>query len=233
MASSILSAIKENLELLLINAKVKFLNLVEFLRVMIRYYPNSAFLKIDSTLLFSYFFNNPFRISKEFLILKGEENIYTFGETPLTTLDAIARECGLTQQDTVFELGCGRGRTCFWLNQFIGCTVIGVDFVPAFIQKAQKVQQRFQVQGVSFRLEDLFTTDLTDATVIYLYGTCYSTAEIELLSERFSQLPKGSKIITVSYSLTEFAPSAPFRVVKQFPAAFTWGVGEVYLQVKD
>ncbi len=43
-------------------------------------------------------------------------------------MDVIARECGIQKEDVVFELGCGRGRTCFWLNTFIGCKVVGIGF---------------------------------------------------------------------------------------------------------
>jgi SAM-dependent methyltransferase len=232
MAHSILSQLKEMVVLLGINLKVKMGNLIELLRVMIRYYPTLRFLKIDTSLLFSYFLTNPFRLSKHFLIQRGEREVYTYGETPLTTLELITRECGLSNRDIVFELGCGRGRTCFWLNQFIGCSVVGIDYVPAFIEKAQSIKNYFHVQGVTFRLEDLFQADLKGATVIYLYGTCFSAASINLLIERFSQLPEGIKIITVSYALTEYQPDAPFQVLKQFMAPFTWGKTDVYLQVK-
>ena len=232
MAQSTLLKLKENLVLLLINLKVKLGNLIEFIRVVFKYYPNLNFFKIDSMLLLSYLLANPFHVSKRFLLQRGERDVYTYGETPLTTLDLIAHICGLSVQDIVVELGCGRGRTCFWLNQFIGCTVVGIDYVPAFIEKAQKIKDRFHVQRVSFLLEDLFQADLTGATVIYLYGTCFSAAFIDLLIERFSQLPEGTKIITVSYALTEYQSEAPFEVLKQFPASFTWGKTDVYLQVK-
>lgn len=232
MTRSIFSKIKEYAILLVINLKVKITNLLEFVRVVISYYPNRTFCKIDCALLLSYLFTNPFRVSKNFLLQKGERDIYTYGETPLTTLDLIAHQCDLSACDVVFELGCGRGRSCFWLNQFIGCSVVGIDYVPAFIEKAEKVKQRFHVQGVSFRLEDLFQADLMGATVIYLYGTCFSAGYIDLLIERFSYLPEGTKIITVSYALAEYQPEAPFKLVKQFPASFTWGETDVYLQVK-
>ena len=81
-------------------------------------------------------------------------------------METIARTCGLTAQDVVLEMGCGRGRTCFWLNEFIGCRVIGIDYVPAFIEKAQKVKERFHVKTVEFRLEDLFQADLKGVSVI-------------------------------------------------------------------
>lgn len=232
MARSFFSKIKEILTLLGIHFKVVMINLFEYGRVVLRYYPHAHFAKIDIALLFSYLFSNPFRISKHFLLEKREKDIYTYGETPLTTMHLIARQCNITSQDVVFELGCGRGRTCFWLSQILGCSAVGIDYVPVFIEKAQKIKDRFQVQNVSFRLEDLFQANLKEATIIYLYGTCFSAAYIDLLIERLCQLPKGSKIITVSYALTEFQPEAPFRVIKQFLAPFTWGETDIYLQEK-
>ena len=68
--------------------------------------------------------------------------------------------------------------------------------------------------------------------MIYLYGTCFSEAAIDQLIVLFSQLPVGTKIITVSYALTEYQPESPFQVVKQFEERFTWGIADVYLQVK-
>jgi SAM-dependent methyltransferase len=232
MGLSLFSTFKETLVLLGIHLKVRLSNFVEYLRVVFKYYPRGAFFKIDTALLLSYLWTNPFRISKRFSLARGEPEIYTYGETPLTTLEKIAKECQLSAQDVVFELGCGRGRTCFWLNQFIDCRVVGIDYVPTFIVKAQKVKKRFHVQGVSFRLEDLFQADLKGATVIYLYGTCYSDAQINQLIVRFNHLPVGSKIITVSYALTDFQSECPFKVVKVFSAPFTWGTADIYLQVK-
>lgn len=233
MVRSFISLLKEQFILLWINLKVKICNFIEYVRVVVRYYSRFNFAKIDAALLLSYFFSNPFRMSKQFLVGKGAKEIYTYGETPLTTLDSISRSFGITAHDVVFELGCGRGRTCFWLNEWLGCTVVGIDYVPAFIEKAQKIKERFHLQRISFRLEDLFQANLKGATVIYLYGTCFSASDIDLLINRFSELPKGTKIITVSYALTEFESETPFRLIKQIPASFTWGQTNVYLQVKE
>jgi SAM-dependent methyltransferase len=232
MSESVLATFKEYLELIAVNLKVKFVNLVDYLKVVVNYYSNPFFLKIDSYLMLSYLFNNPFGVSKQFLLNKGAKDIYTYGETPLATLDYIAQECCLSTKDTVFELGCGRGRTCFWLNQFIGCSVIGIDYVPQFIERANRVKAKFNVKGVEFRLEDLLKSDLTSATVIYLYGTCFSASFIQVLIKRFASLPPGTKIITVSYALAHYAPDSGFEVLKRFSAPFTWGAADVYLQVK-
>lgn len=162
---------------------------------------------------------------------KGEEEIYAYGETPLTTLATIAEAAQLKKEDKVFELGCGRGRGCFWLENFIGCQVVGIDFVPTFIKKADEVRHRFNLSKIAFRCEDLAVSDLAGATAVYLYGTCYEDAFIQMLIGKFAKLPSGTKIITVSYPLSDYTKLPLFTVTKQFTAPFTWGEAEVFVNV--
>lgn len=232
MSEQTLTKIKEYLPLLFLNLKVKAYNFAEYLKTIGRFYHNHTFLKIDSYLVFSYLVRNPFHISKRFLLNKGEANVHAYGETPLTTLEQISKECRLSSKDVVYELGCGRGRTCFWLNQFIGCRVVGVDFVPEFIQRANEIKKKFQLNEMEFRLENFLDTDLSGATVIYLYGTCLPTSTIEQLISKFATLPKGTKIITVSYPLTDYCKEPLFEVMRRFPIRLTWGTTDAYLQIK-
>jgi len=160
---------------------------------------------------------------------KGDKEIYAFGETPLTTLDQICRKCGVTKDDVVFELGCGRGITCFWLNIWLGCEVVGVEYIPEFVEIAQSIVQSCHLKRIRFRLEDMFETDLTGATVVYLYGTCLEEIEIQKMADKFSELPPGTKIITTSYSLSEYYPS--LQVTQQFQGRFAWGLADIYCHV--
>lgn len=225
-------SLKNFLELFLLNIKVKIGDFFEYLRIISNYYPNIKFAKIDTYLIFSYLFKNPFAISKRFLLSRHAPDVHLYGETPLTTFEDIVKNCRLTAKDTVFELGCGRGRPCFWLNQFVGCSVVGVDFVPEFIKTAQHIQKKFDLQKIEFRCEDIVDTNLKGATFIYLYGSCFSDEFIKSLIKHFSTLAKGTKILTVSYPLTDYTKQPTFEVIKCFPARFTWGIADVFLQVK-
>lgn len=207
-------------------------NLIEFSKTALYYYSNFKFCKIDLSLLTLYVANNPFTISKEFLQRKGEKEVYAYGETPLTTLDHIAKECQITAKDTVFELGCGRGRSCFWLNTFIGCNVVGIEYVPEFVQRANTIKNRFALDNVEFRQQDMLNANYNNATVLYLYGTTLDDAMIQKLIERFKSLPSGTKIITVSYSLNEYTSQPLFEVMKRFTASFPWGDTDIYLHLK-
>lgn len=227
-----MAKMKEFFQLLWINLTVQLFSLVEFIKVAFLYYSNIMFLKIDLSILLTYFFDNPFTISKRFLMKRGEKDVYAYGETPLTTLDHIAAECQISAKDKVYELGCGRGRTCFWLNCFKKCNVVGIEFVPEFVERANRVKNKLHVEGVEFREQDMLETDVSDATVIYLYGTCYEDDFIQKIVEKFSKMPSGTKIITVSYPLTDYTVKPIFEVMKRFQAKFTWGETDVYLQIR-
>ena len=212
--------------------RIQFLHFIEFIRVIFRYYSNYTFLKIDQTLIFTYFFKNPFRLSRQFLEKKGDEELYAYGETPLTTLDAIMKQCDVSKEDTLFELGSGRGRACFWLHCFIGCEVVGIEYIPEFVAHAEQIRKKFALDTIEFRKEDFLQADFTGATVIYLYGTCLADEVIEKLIDKFEKLPPGTKIITVSYSLNEYTRKPLFEVMKCFPASYPWGSADIYLQYR-
>lgn len=210
--------------------RVSVNNLFESAQTIWRYYRNIRFARIDLYLLTLYFLNSPYKISKTHLERRRETDVYAYGETPLTTMDAIARAFSIEKGDHLYELGCGRGRGCFWLREFIGCRVTGVDFVPQFIEYANAVKSRFDVKGVTFLCEDMFEVNFEEGTVFYLYGTNLEDRQILRLIKKFLQLPKGTRIITVSFALNEYKEGAAFNVLGQIKTAFPWGEAVVYLQ---
>jgi len=181
---------------------------------LICYWTNFSFAKQDIQLLYNYFWKSPYRIAREY---SGEP----YGETPLTTMDTIAKEANISSADIVYELGCGRGRSCFWLAAFIGCRVVGIEYVPEFVAKAKKIKAPL----VMFLRENYFESDLEPATLIYLYGTLLSDADIRQACKKFRTLKKGTKIITISYPLSD-----GFTLLKQFQVQFPWGKTTAYLQ---
>lgn len=224
-------SVSEFFYLFWLSLAVRVRSIGDFFRTAFKYYSNVSFMKLDLSLLLMYFFQSPYSISKRFLMEKGEEEVYAYGETPLSTMDIIARECRIQKEDTFFEIGSGRGRVCFWVHSFIGCKVVGIEFVPKFVSCANRIKDRLNVSGVQFRQEDMLKADYTGATVCYLYGTCLSDESIEALIKKFSLLPVGTKIITVSYPLSDYEGGERFEVMQRFSAPFTWGTGDVFLQV--
>jgi SAM-dependent methyltransferase len=221
---------KEFFSLLWVNFVVGIRNTIEFFKVAFRYYRSWSFLKADVSLRLMYFFQNPYKISKRFLMKRKAEDIYAYGETPLTSLEIIAKQCGIREEDCVYELGCGRGRTCFWLKSFIGCQVIGLDYIPEFIECANLVKNRLGISKLEFRLADMTKDEFKGATVCYLYGSNLEDNIIQQLVDQFSKLPSGTKIITVSYPLTAYNKTH-FELMKRFTVTYTWGEADVFLQI--
>jgi SAM-dependent methyltransferase len=221
----------ELIELLWLKFRVSLINLVENTRILLRYWPKFRFMTVDFGLFLTYLFDNPFQMSKRFLAEKGEQDLHQYGETPLTTLDAIMKKAGVTSADTIYELGSGRGRTSFWLSQYLGCNTIGIEQIPAFVERANRLVQRCGLKNVSFKQENFCDSTFENATVVYLYGTCLEDEAIHRLTARLAQLPSGTKIITVSYPLNDYDTTNSFELMNCFQQPFTWGNADVFLHI--
>lgn len=217
--------IRQFLSLLWTRVVVAKQQLVDFLLTASTYYGNTQFAKIDLRLLLTYRWNNPFQIARQYLEEHGANDLYTYGETPLTTMHLIAERAGIGKEDTVLELGCGRGRSCFWLREWIGCKVVGVEQVPTFVKIANEMKEYFQVDGVDFVEGDYTKVDWGNPTVVYLYASNLSEEEIEVLAQRIRKLPKGTKVISVSY------PIPGIMVMRRFQLPFTWGDADIFVQI--
>ncbi|OGN58226.1 MAG: hypothetical protein A3E26_01205 [Chlamydiae bacterium RIFCSPHIGHO2_12_FULL_49_32] len=197
-------------------------------RVKRLFYKDPHFRFVDHAFFSAWRFCNPYTLSKRFLKARGEKEIHLYGETYLTTYDELGRACGMSAQDRVLELGCGRGRgALFWSCRF-GAAVHGVDWIEEFILRAQALVKRCALTSPCFFCEDYLTTDLSGYTIVYLYGTCLEKKKIERLIERFLSLPPSVQIITISYPLSEY--HSAFRVQKELSVAFPWGRATAYLQ---
>jgi len=193
------------------------------------YYLDSEFAKIDRALLTAYIFKNPYTVSKNYLKKHHDREIHTYGETPLKTYGKIAKECELKGTDTFLELGSGRGRGALFLYHFFHCAVIGIERIPQFVKLSKYVAQKHHLEKASFICADMLQANIPEASVIYLYGTCLKDQEITSLVDRLKTFPKGTKIISISYPLTDYDENA-FRIGKSFPVSFPWGETDAYLQ---
>lgn len=191
--------------------KVKIFEYLEQRKVKQLFYSKERFKACDLALLRTYRTKNAYRISKEFY------KAHCYGETPLTTMAHIVKECALSAEDVVVEMGAGRGRASLFLAEYVGCQVIAYEQIPAFAGKIPPSP------NLRIRDQDMFSADFSTATAIYLYGTMLSEEEIGRLALSF---PKQVKIITVSYPLNDYSPH--YVTKKTFSGTFPWGKTEVY-----
>ncbi|HEY5236660.1 MAG TPA: class I SAM-dependent methyltransferase [Rhabdochlamydiaceae bacterium] len=204
--------IAETCELFYLHFAVRGYEWLQQRRVRQLFYQDPHYKALDQALLKG---PNPYRIKEAF----------PYGETPLCSLKKIADRFGLKSSDKVVDLGCGRGRGVFFLAQHYGCEVTGIDMIGPFIDRAQGLAEDYQGLKVLFACGDMRKFDFSQATFVFFYGTTFSDEFVEELVQAMKALPKGSKVVTVSY------PLEGLELVDQFLVSFPWGSAEVYLHL--
>ena len=150
-------------------------------KVRKQFYTNALVASIDKSIRKKYRYRSPFLISKLFLQQKGNVEVHRYGETPLTSLDEIAKRVQLEDTDCWMELGSGRSRGVFFLAARYKCRGVGVEWIPEFVLKSLSILKLFPNMNVSIYLSDFLKMDYTKATVIYVYGLCLEEIVLEQL----------------------------------------------------
>jgi SAM-dependent methyltransferase len=125
---------------------------------------------------------------------------------------------GVGDGDVVYDLGCGDGRIVI-AAALRGARGVGVDIDPRRVQEATA---NAQASGVADRVtiveQDLFLTDLRDATVVTLY--LLPELNRKLRPKLWKELKPGSRVVSNRFSMGEWQPD---RVIK------AGGTSTVYL----
>ncbi len=127
-----------------------------------------------------------------------------FVVTPDGVTLAMLELAGVRAGDHVIDLGSGDGRIVILAARRFGATGLGVEIVDDLVQRSRASAARAGVADrVEFRTEDLFTTDLSRATVI----TMYLLPEVNLqLRPRLLALRPGTRIVSHDYDLGDWTP---------------------------
>lgn len=143
---------------------------------------------------------------------------------------AIAAMIELAQpgpSDTVYDLGCGDGRVVIEAVARSGARGVGVDLDPKLIRRATENAVRAGVsERVSFRTEDLFATDLRQATVVMLF--LWPEINVRLLPKLLRELRPGARIVSNWHDMGGFEPARVIALAEapQPHRVYLWVVGE-------
>ena len=142
--------------------------------------------------------------------------------TPQEVVDAMLRLAKVTKDDVVYDLGSGDGRIPITAAQKYGARGIGFDINPVRIAEANANLKAANVgDKVRFVEADLFTQDLSEATVI----TLYLLPSLNLkLRPTLWKLKPGTRIVSHSFDMGDWKPEATETIDGR--TIYVWTVGK-------
>ncbi len=107
-------------------------------------------------------------------------------------------------KDHVIDLGSGDGRIVTTAAKRFGATGLGVEIDPTLVEKSRKIAAEAGVADkAEFRIQDLFATDLSKATVI----TMYLLPEFNMrLRPAILALKPGTRIVSHDWDMGDWKP---------------------------
>ena len=130
--------------------------------------------------------------------------------TPQAVVDKMLELADLKSGEVLLDLGSGDGRIPITAAKKYGVQATGVDLNPVRVQEANENAKRERVTDkVTFKEQDLFETDLTQADVI----TMYLLTRINMkLRPQLMKLKPGTRIVSHSFSMGDWQPDKTVRI---------------------
>ena len=131
--------------------------------------------------------------------------------TPPEVVDAMLSLAEVTATDVLYDLGSGDGRIVIRAAQRYGTRGVGIDIDPQRVQQAtEQAQQAGVSDRVTFRQQDLFESDFSQATVVFLYLLPH--LNLRLRSALWQQLQPGARIISRDFDLGDWPPDQAIQI---------------------
>ncbi len=154
-----------------------------------------------------------FRFSEEF----RHKYEVPYVPTPMVTVDEMLRLSGVGPQDFVIDLGSGDGRIVITAAKKFGARGFGVDLDGELVAQSDENARLAGVEDrVRFFQQDLFKTDLAQATVITMY---LLPSVVRRLRPHLLDLKPGTRIVSHDFDLDDWRPDRKTYIRKN---VFVW-----------
>lgn len=132
--------------------------------------------------------------------------------TPQEVVDGMLALARVGKDDYLIDLGCGDGRIVVSAAQERGARALGIDLNPERIAEASANARKAGVEArTSFRVADLFDTDLSAASVVSLY--LLPDVNRKLRPKLWQQLKVGSRVVSHAFDMgPDWPPQRTQRV---------------------
>jgi predicted RNA methylase len=145
-----------------------------------------------------------------------------FVPTPQTVVYQMLDLAHVTSADVVYDLGSGDGRIPIIAAQRYGARAVGIEIDPSLIEIATQVAHENELDGrVIFREADLFSADISAATVVTLYLSADVNSRLEGKLKR--GLRPGARIVSREFTFAAWTPDKTVRA-EDGTMLFLWTV---------
>ena len=134
-----------------------------------------------------------------------------FVPTPQEVVDAMLKLAKVTKNDVVYDLGSGDGRIPITAAKTYGARGVGIDIDP---QRIKEANENLKIAGVGDRVkflnQDLFTTDISEATVVTLY--LLPSLNVRLIPKLNKELKPGTRVVSHAFDMDTAKPLETLNV---------------------
>ncbi len=116
----------------------------------------------------------------------------------------------VTPNDVVYDLGSGDGRIVVIAAQKYGARGVGIELDRSLIMLSREVARQSEVgDRVTFIEGDMFTADISKATVVTLYLNASVNRDLE--PKLKAELRKGTRIVSHQFPIGRWTPTETMR----------------------
>ena len=137
--------------------------------------------------------------------LKPVKDAGPYVPSPQSVVADMLRYAEVGPSDFLIDLGSGDGRIVLTAAKIFGARGFGVEIKEDLVRRSNEAAQKEGLADrVKFMKQDLFKTDMSQATVITMY---LLPDTVNLLKDKFlSELKPGTRIVSHDYPLTGWIP---------------------------
>ena len=130
--------------------------------------------------------------------------------TRQSVVDAMLKVANVKAGDVLYDLGCGDGRIPVTAAK-LGARAVCIDIDPRRIAEAnENVKKNAVGDRVKVLNQDLFTTDISEATVVSLY--LLPSLNLKLRPTLWKTLKPGTRIVSHDFDMGDWKPEQTLNV---------------------
>ncbi|MDK6028014.1 class I SAM-dependent methyltransferase [Ignisphaera sp. 4213-co] len=140
-------------------------------------------------------------------------------------LDIVMRLANVKSEDVFYDLGCGDGRVVLKAVKEGVKKAVCVEINPMLIERAKENAKSLNVLNkIEFVNEDFFKTNLSEASVVYMY--LLTSVNKALRPKLEAELKDGARVVTLDFEIPGWRP---IQIVE---VALPMRTARLYLYVK-